>query len=233
MLSDRLVRKVRGTRGALLGALALLLLSADAYSGPAGTVVGTIEVQQADGAAKADRSGIAVYLELPESAPRPAPTSRIAIKQRDLAFDPGFNVVAKGTAIDFPNEDKVFHNVFSLSQPSRFDLGLYKSGESKAVTFNRPGVVDIYCNIHPQMVAKVLVVDTQFFGLTARDGTFRITNVSPGTYPVIAWERNGGKQSGQVIVEEGKTATVRMTLRESRANSPHVRKDGTPYGRYQ
>ena len=219
-------------RMVFVAAGACLLVGADAHAAPGGTVSGTVVVRH-DGAAKDDHSGIVVYLELGANPSRELDKRRVAITQRDLAFSPAFNVVQKGTTIAFPNSDKVFHNVFSLSQASRFDLGLYKSGEEKSVTFTRPGVVDIYCNIHPQMVAKVLVLDTYLFATTARDGTFRIPNVPDGDYPVVAWERNGGRQTGTAVIKNGGAASVTMTLDEGRAQTAHTRKDGTPYGRYQ
>jgi plastocyanin len=120
----------------------------------AGVVAGSVVVLQ-DGAPKADRSNIAVYLE---NVPGPPPTPlKGVIRQRDLSFLPGIMVVPTGTTIEFPNDDKVFHNVFSVSSAARFDLGLYKSGTSKEVTLKRPGVVDVYCNIHPQMAARIKV----------------------------------------------------------------------------
>lgn len=199
-------------------------------TGPTGAVAGAVTILQ-DGAPKADRSGIAVYLE-GAPGPSPAALSR-AIHQRDLTFLPGVMVVTTGSTIEFPNDDKVFHNVFSVSSAARFDLGLYKSGTSKSVTLKRPGVVDVYCNIHPQMAARIKVLDTVHFAVTGPDGTFRIKGVPPGTWPVVAWQAYGDEQRGEVTVTAGGVAALELTLVEGKPPKRHLRKDGTPYGRYK
>jgi hypothetical protein len=155
------------------------------------------------------------------------------VTQKELTFAPEVTIALKGTTIDFPNEDKVFHNVFSLSEPARFDLGLYKSGDSRSVQFNRAGVVDIYCNIHPQMAAKVKVLDNRYFAISAGDGTFLIPNVPAGTYPIVAWQAYGDAARGTVTVEAGRPASVTLVLPPEGSKGRHLRKDGTPYGRYQ
>src|SRR5262249_39898623 len=141
-----------------------------------GTVVGRVVVQKG-GAAKGDVSNVVVYLE--SSASLPTSRHHSQLKQRNSSFAPNMLVIQKGTTVDFPNEDRIFHNVFSVSEPARFDLGLYKSGSSRSYTFNRAGVVDVYCNIHPDMVAKIKVVDSPYYVVASRDGAFRISNVPP------------------------------------------------------
>jgi hypothetical protein len=135
--------------------------------------------------------------------------------------------------VDFPNEDKVFHNVFSLSTSARFDLGLYQSGSSKSVQFKRPGVVDVFCNIHPEMSSRVLVVPTTFFATTDASGKFRIDGVPEGTYPIVVWQAYGEEKTGKVKIEAGKAATVTFDVAEGNGPKQHTRKDGTPYGRYE
>ncbi len=211
-------------------ALALLLSVPALARAEGGKVAGQVTVLQ-DGAPKGDRSGVVVSIEgLP---PRPPEGRRPQIKQKDQQFTPRLTVVEKGQTIEFPNEDKIFHNVFSVSDGAKFDLGLYKSGESKAVTFKRPGVVDVYCNIHPNMVAKVKVVDTSYYAVTGPDGRFTIADVPPGTYPVVAWQAAGPEWRGEVTVKTGETAAVAPTLVEGKVDTSHPRKDGTPYGRYK
>ena len=196
-----------------------------------GVVAGKVTLTNADGEPKGDMSGVVVYLEgVPGDAPAPKNNE---IRQKDLTFIPDRMVVVKGSAVEFPNDDKVFHNVFSLSKAKRFDLGLYKSGTSKGVTFNKAGIIDVYCNIHPQMAAKILVVDNKHYAVTAADGSFKIQNVPPGTYPAVAWQPYGNVWRGEVTVQPGKAATLSATLVAGAKPQYHTRKDGTPYGRYK
>jgi plastocyanin len=197
-----------------------------------GTVSGQVRIKK-DGKLKADASGVVVFLEGVSETASGKQVARPRIRQKDLAFDPLLTAVPKGTTIDFPNDDKVFHNVFSLSRPARFDLGLYKQGDSKSVTFSRPGVVDVYCNIHPEMVAKIKVLDTSYYAKTDKSGSFRIEHVPPGTYPVIVWHPFGEEVRTQVTVDAGKTARLAPEVVEDVTRAHHLRKDGTPYGRYK
>ncbi len=199
---------------------------------PKGVVTGSVKIKK-DGAQKKDRSGAVVYLEgVANALPSPLNVKHL-IHQKDLSFSPEVSVVLKGTVIDFPNDDKVFHNVFSLSSVAKFDLGLYKSGESKSVTFNKTGVVDIYCNIHPQMVAKVKVVDTIYHALTKADGSFKIDGVPAGTYNVVAWQPYGPEWKGSVTLKDGETGNLSIELTEGDKPASHLKKDGTPYGQYK
>jgi len=143
------------------------------------------------------------------------------------------SAVVVGTTIAFPNDDKVFHNVFSLSQAASFDLGLYKSGASKLVTVERAGVVNVYCNIHPNMAANVLVLENQHFAVTNSDGTFSIEGVPAGRYPIVGWQASGETYRGEVTVAPGSPAEVTIELLTDRSTTHHTRKDGTPYGRYR
>lgn len=194
-----------------------------------GTVEGKIRVKK-DGKPKANHGNVIVFLE---GVPPPAAERKHAIRQRNLQFEPRVSVVVKGTTVDFPNEDKVFHNVFSTSRPARFDLGLYRSGSTKAVQFKREGVVDIFCNIHPEMSSRVLVVPTTLFAATDASGKFRIDGVPPGTYPIVVWQAYGAEVRGQVKIERGKSTSVTFDVVEGERARQHLRKDGTPYGRYE
>ncbi len=212
--------------------IALAVLAGDARSKPSsGSVRGTVAVS-VGGKAKADKKGVVIYLENVPGTP-PTPKNHATIKQREKQFDPPLTIVVKGTTIDFPNEDKIFHNVFSVSRPARFDLGLYKSGTAKSVEMKRSGVVDVYCNIHPEMIAKVKVLDNAYYTITGSDGTFKIDNVPPGEYPVVAWLPTGDEAKGTVTVKAGEVADVKLTVSEVAKKETHTRKDGTPYGRYK
>jgi plastocyanin len=218
--------------GATLAVLTTSERPSSGESSPVGTVSGKVTIL-VDGTPKVDRSGAIVYLEGVPGVP-PGASRAQQMRQKDLTFAPGFMVVVKGTNVEFPNDDKVFHNVFSLSKPAKFDLGLYKSGDSKSVTFKQTGVVDVYCNIHPQMAAKIKIVDNGFFTTTAADGTFKIKSVPPGKYPVVGWIPAGSAEfRGEVEVTAGGVATVDVSLVETDEKKSHLRKDGTPYGRYK
>jgi len=205
-------------------------LSAGGSAG-GGSVSGRVTLKK-PGGGLSDPSGVVVYLEgLPiveRSDAKPA-----QVHQRDLQFTPPLTVVTQGAAVEFPNDDRVFHNVFSFSEAAKFDLGLYKSGSSKSVTFRRAGVVNVYCNIHPEMIAKILVLDTSYFAVVGADGSFRIEHVPPGTYPLVAWQAYGAELHTQVTVTAGGRVDVPIELAAGPRDTRHLRKDGTPYGRYK
>jgi len=221
---------VSRTKLSLIVVAALATIPAETRSAAElGSVEGKIRVLK-DGKPRADSSNVVVYLE---GIPASAAERKHAIRQKDLQFQPRVSVVVKGTTVDFPNDDKVYHNVFSTSRPARFDLGLYRSGASKAVQFKREGVVDVFCNIHPDMSSRVLVVPTTLFAATDASGKFRIDGVPVGTYPIVAWHSSGAEVRGQVKIERGKAATVTFDVAEGERPKQHLRKDGTPYGRYE
>ncbi len=130
-----------------------------------------------------DYSGVAVWLE-PVMAPPFVPKSglRATMEQRNKTFLPHVLAIETGTLVDFPNFDPIFHNAFSNYNGKVFDIGLYAPGTSRAVRFQRPGIVRVFCNIHPTMSAVIVVVNTPYFAVTQKDGTFRIVDVAPGEY---------------------------------------------------
>jgi len=198
-----------------------------------GTVAGRVRLNKAGGEAT-DPSGIVVYLEGLVAPGGPATgAAHPQVRQRDLQFMPALTVVVQGTTVDFPNDDKVFHNVFSFSEAAKFDLGLYKSGSSKSVTMHKPGVVNVYCNIHPEMISKIKVLDSTYFAIVGADGAFRIEQVPVGSYPLVAWQANGSEARSQVTVTAAGKTQIDLTLTQGRAELRHTRKDGTPYGRYK
>ncbi len=159
---------------------------------------------------------------------RPAPQAKMA--SRDKRFEPRVLAVPKGAAVSFPNFDKIFHNVFGLSEPGRFDLGLYRNGAARTTRFAEPGVVRVYCNIHPQMAAYVVVLDGDLFSQTGADGVAAIAAVPAGRHAVRAWDERGGEWSGTASVTAGGTTDVSVTLDATKWKAtPHKNKHGKDY----
>jgi len=162
----------------------------------------------------AERQMSVVYLE---SAPRGAfeqnDTPRAVMDQRDETFVPHVLAVTTGTTVDFPNSDRIYHNVFSLSKTQPFDLGRYAVGRSKSLRFDRPGIVRVFCDIHSHMSAFILVFNHPFFSVTDGGGRYRIENVPPGNYTLVAWNEGVASESKAVTVSEGGVAEQDFTLR--------------------
>lgn len=222
-------------RASIIVAVVVVAAAAPA-SARGGSVAGSVTVKQKGlfGLSnKRDRSSVVVYLENVPGPPPPRALQPVKLTQRDKQFTPHVIAVMRGAAVEFPNDDKMFHNVFSLSDAAKFDLGLYKSGTSKTVTFDRAGSVDVYCNIHPDMAATIKVIDSGWFAVTKPDGSFRIDDVPPGTYAIVGWVARGNEYRGTVTVKDGGVTDVQLEVVESGGNPRHLRKDGTPYGRYE
>jgi plastocyanin len=154
------------------------------------------------------------------------------IQQKQKQFVPRWAVVQRGTTIEFPNNDNIYHNVFSLSSGNSFDLGLYNSSsEAKSQTFNEPGAVDIYCNIHPQMVASTLVVPNRYFAKVKSDGTYELAGVPSGKRKIVAWAPGSHLTSQWVQVDTGSAAELNLKLESKSAG--HKNKNGRAYGSYE
>jgi plastocyanin len=140
-------------------------------------------------------SNAVVWLEAP-NAPRSTDRRPVVLDQRNLDFFPHVLVIRVGTTVDFPNNDRVFHNVFSFREGKVFDLGMYPVGALKHITFDRPGLSRIFCNIHPGMAAYVMAVDSPYFAVTDPSGAFTIAEVPPGSYPYDAWRAGATQLAG-------------------------------------
>ena len=161
-----------------------------------------------------ERARAVVYLE---SAPRGAfeqsESARAVMDQRNETFVPHVLAITTGTTVDFPNSDRIYHNVFSLSKIARFDLGRYAAGHSNHVRFDRPGIVRVFCDIHSHMNAFILVFSHPFFAVTDADGRYRIENVPPGAYNVIAWHEGVSSEARPISVPNAGVAELDFTLR--------------------
>ena len=122
--------------------------------------------------------------------------------QKDAIFKPHVLPIMVGTTVEWPNNDDIYHNVFSMSEAKPFDLGFYRTNETKRITFDKPGRVDIFCSIHTKMSCVVLVIENPFFALTDRNGDYKITGIPSGTYKVKAWHERLPAQMKTVTVTE-------------------------------
>ena len=157
------------------------------------------------------------------------------LAQKNKAFEPHLLVVTRGSTVDFPNRDPWFHNVFSLFNGKRFDLGLYEAGTSRTVHFDREGVSFIFCNIHPEMSAVVVVLNSPYFAVTNKLNEFTIPAVPAGHYTLHVWNENASPAilaalSREVQVSDASRSlgTIRVQLTQA-ATAPHKNKYGQDY----
>ncbi len=156
---------------------------------------------------------------------------------KDKAFVPQVLPVLEGTTVDFPNDDHILHNVFSLSKIKPFDLGLFNHGAKKDVNFSKSGLVKVYCNIHEAMVGYILILENPFFTKTDSSGNFTISDVPTGKYKVVAWHRYSSDTSSKDIIlggakevsVGGKDAAVNFELVEDSRVTKHTNKWGKDY----
>jgi plastocyanin len=142
-------------------------------------------------------SHVAVWLEADRSGAAPVTAT---MRQYNLRFDPDFLIVPVGSTVVFPNMDPLFHNIFSLSPAEPFDLGYYEKGKSREVLFSRPGIVQIYCHVHPEMYGVVVVTRSSWTAIPADDGSFSFSGVPAGVYKVMVWQRAAGLVSKSISV---------------------------------
>jgi plastocyanin len=154
-----------------------------------------------------ERSHVVIYLEGP-SGIGPAKTTVLTMQQVNRRFSPDLLVIPVGSAVSFPNMDPIFHNIFSLSKPKTFDLGSYDKGESRSVVFAKPGIVSVYCHLHPNMEATIVVSPTRWYAQPDRSGQYRIQDVPPGQYTIVAWHKAAGFFRKTVLIEPGHNSVV-------------------------
>jgi plastocyanin len=199
-----------------------LVAAAPAAAGPVSGVVRT-----------AGRPGVApaqslVYAEPIDAAP-PRQPGRFTLRQKNKTFTPRLLGVPAGSSVEFPNDDGIFHNVFSLSGPQPFDLGLYRGGDSQSRTFAQSGTYRVFCNIHPNMSALILVVPTPYVALPAPDGRF-VLELPPGRYRLTAVSERAAAVSIELTAAAGATQAPQLTLDESAwMATQHKNKFGKDY----
>jgi len=212
------------------------------------TVRGRVEVIGAGGKGKTRHGtipGTVVWLtpiagarsEATPATPIPlaGPASNLRLVQKNKSFEPHILVVPAGSMVEFPNHDPFFHNVFSLFEGKRFDLGLYEAGTSRMVRFDRPGISYIFCNIHPEMSAIVITTATPLYAISNRDGQLSLTGVPYGRYILHVWSEGMGPENAQPLTREitiGENASSLGVIRVPEANGQrmaHKNKYGREY----
>jgi len=225
----------------VFGILCLLLVTSPAGDTGMGRLAGTVEVGDELSTRKikfhlypdlvksgdipanpvtAEVSNVVVYFvaaDIPAPARAAAPAPRV-MRQEGLAFVPHVIAVQKGTTVEFPNSDPIFHNVFSLSRKASFDLGRYPMGASKSIQFDEPGIVKVFCHIHSDMSGLVMVLDNPYFTMPDATGRFEIDRIPPGTYRVVAWHERARPLETTVRIEAGRTSRLdfKIPLSEAR-----------------
>ena len=202
------------------------------------TLTGRVELLNGSQTAKSHEAGNVVLWLEPASGPvrpaayQPAPKPRLI--QRNKSFEPHVLVEPVGAVVAFPNHDPFFHNVFSLFEGKRFDLGLYEAGSTRDVHFDKPGISYIFCNIHPEMSAVVIALDTPYFGVSDARGQVVIANVPSGKYTLRVWYESALPEtlkamSREVTVSEASSTLGVLRLAEADLPATHKNLYGRDY----
>ena len=165
-----------------------------------------------DSADRDERRNIIVYIERAPSGAETTPDTGLLLRQHGERFVPHVLPVIRGTTVEFPNDDPLFHNVFSLSHAKAFDLGRYPRGASRSVTFDRGGIVQVFCHIHSDMSAVVLVLDNPHFAVPDAEGRYSIPRLPPGDYTVVAWHERIRPIAHRLHIASGQLAQVDFTI---------------------
>jgi plastocyanin len=190
-----------------------------------------------EGAAKTSSASSSVVWLVPagEAADTSVAPLHAVLTQKNKMFDPHLLVVTRGSSVEFPNRDPWFHNVFSLFNGKRFDLGLYEAGTSRTVHFDRVGISYIFCNIHPEMSAVIVVLPTPYFAIPDKQGEFAIASVPAGRYALHVWNENALPATLQALTREVQVSDASRSLGTIRvqvtmaASVPHKNKYGQDY----
>jgi plastocyanin len=205
-------------------ATALAALAGTAEAQPGGRVVGTVKVTETDGTPVTTADVIVYIVGFTEPGTNQVKT----IAQKGRKFIPDLVAITVNERVSFPNNDPFLHNVFSQSADRKFDLGSFKHGEAKERQFPKAGAVDVYCNIHPEMAATILVLPNRRHTRANPDGTFAIDGVRPGQWEVRAYTRRARTAVARVTVTAGADATVELVVSRG-GETAHVNKYGEAY----
>jgi plastocyanin len=194
---------------------------------------GTIEGRLSRGDALGDLSNVVVSVEDLEGS-FPAPKEPVVMKEMDqkgLRFVPHVLPILVGTTVKFLNSDPVSHNVFSISEAKRFNLGLYGRGVNRSIRFDRPGIVELLCNVHMEMAGYIVVLKNPFFALAKSDGTYRIAGVPAGRRRVRYWQEQLPAQEQEIDVPNEGTVSVNFDLSSRPHETNNSRHNGEITGR--
>jgi plastocyanin len=158
-----------------------------------------------------ERSHVVIYIE-GDLGSAAASTTTASIEQKDRQFFPDLVTIPAGSSVSFPNFDPIFHNVFSLSKPKSFDLGNYPKGQSRSVLFPKAGIVFVYCHLHPNMSATLLVTPNKWSTIANTEGQFSLNDIPPGKYSIVAWHKTAGTFKQTVEVSEAAPAHVHFVI---------------------
>lgn len=229
------------TRKCCILRLCVVVLAATSFCSAQQTVTGRVAIDRPPDTlkrnAKPDYSKVVVWLTPTAVMHHPAPVPAGArLTQKDKRFIPELLVVPVGSSVEFPNRDPFFHNVFSLFEGKRFDLGLYQAGETRQVRFDREGVSYIFCNIHPEMHAVVIALSTPFYTVSGTDGEIKIPDVPSGTYHMHVWYDRAAPEALQslshtVSISDRPVELPLLRLQEVRLAAEHKDKFGKEYDR--
>ena len=210
------MRGRRLARRATLAGLAAAALVVAAQRGESVDTAGRVRgrlVLDLPGATLADVGPVVVFLDgVDKPLSFAPPQEQPAVHQRDARFAPSFLAIGVGTTVQMPNDDAIFHNVFSYSKPNDFDLGLYPAGQSRSVTFKHAGVVKAYCSIHESMNGTIYVAPSPWFATAGPSGSFEIAGVPPGRYKLATWCEKLPATEREVAVRPGQTLSVDVSL---------------------
>ena len=218
--------------------LATLLTGATIATAQQSSLKGQVELTKSGHRVK-DASQTVVWLTpigVPLDSPKQDPAHIPQLVQKDKQFHPSLIVIPVGGKVEFPNHDPFFHNVFSLFDGKRFDLGLYESGSTRFVHFDKPGISFIFCNIHAEMSAVVVALATPYYAVSNARGDLTIPNVPPGRYELQVFHSAVPPeellaQKREITVNATETALGTLHLTESDAELAHKNKYGRDYDR--
>jgi len=196
-------------------ALIMALLAPVTSYGQVVNVTGSIEIIKVHSQQKSAGKGDVVVWLTPQPSNTPSPTppkKRFTLLQKNKTFTPHVLVITVGSEVDFPNKDPFFHNAFSLYEGKRFDLGLYESGSTRSSRFDRPGISYLFCNIHPEMSAVIIALDTPYYLTSDKAGDITIPNVPAGRYTLHVWREGTSadtlKNLSRPIVVSGTSSSI-------------------------